>query len=68
MKFVKRRRITASSRARRNRGRLPRRVSRRRRRLNGGFLGALVPIIAAAIGAIPGIASAAIAGQQLKKN
>ncbi|ACH90451.1 L2 pMu [Human adenovirus 41] len=31
-----------------------------RRRMKGGFLPALIPIIAAAIGAIPGIASVAL--------
>lgn len=67
MKTKIRRRLVVSS-TRRNRRRLGKRVSRRRQKLNGGFLGALVPIIAAAIGAIPGIASAAIAGQQLKKH
>ncbi|QFX65714.1 pX [Mastadenovirus porcusquartum] len=39
---------------------------RRRRRLRGGFLPALIPIIAAAIGAIPGIASVAV--QASRKN
>nr|AAB19000.1 protein mu precursor [Human adenovirus 40] len=31
-----------------------------RRRIKGGFLPALIPIIAAAIGAIPGVASVAL--------
>nr|WGN96497.1 pX protein [Lemur mastadenovirus]WGN96531.1 pX protein [Lemur mastadenovirus] len=35
-------------------------LRRRRRRLRGGFLPALIPIIAAAIGAVPGIASVAL--------
>lgn len=50
-------------------------VTRRRRRcagaprrrvknMKGGFLPALVPIIAAAIGAIPGIASVALAAKK----
>lgn len=33
---------------------------RRRHRLRGGFLPALIPLIAAAIGAVPGIASVAL--------
>lgn len=37
-----------------------RRRVRRGRRLRGGFLPALIPIIAAAIGAVPGIASVAL--------
>uniref|UniRef100_A0AAU7E153 PX protein n=1 Tax=Cardioderma bat adenovirus TaxID=3141913 RepID=A0AAU7E153_9ADEN len=37
-----------------------RRKCGRRRRLRGGFLPALIPIIAAAIGAVPGIASVAL--------
>ncbi|AWO77106.1 pX [Tree shrew adenovirus 1] len=50
---------------RRRRGRLSGgRVSRRR--LKGGFLPALIPIIAAAVGAIPGIASVAV--QAARKN
>ncbi len=35
-----------------------------RRRLSGGFLPALIPIIAAAIGTIPGIASVALQASQ----
>lgn len=34
------------------------------RRMKGGFLPALIPIIAAAIGAIPGIASVAVQASQ----
>lgn len=45
-------------------GRRSRRGRRRGRRLRGGFLPALVPIIAAAIGAIPGIAGVAIQASQ----
>ncbi|QIZ64160.1 pX [Guinea pig adenovirus 1] len=37
---------------------------RRHRRMRGGFLAALAPIIAAAIGAIPGIASVAMAANR----
>lgn len=37
-----------------------RRAGARRRRLRGGFLPALIPIIAAAIGATPAIASVAL--------
>lgn len=36
------------------------RTQRRRRCLRGGFLPALIPLIAAAIGAVPGIASVAL--------
>lgn len=32
--------------------------------MNGGFLPALIPIIASAIGAIPGIASVALAAKR----
>lgn len=49
---------TRTLRYRRN-GRIVRRVSRRKG-LRGGFLPALIPIIAAAIGAVPGIASVAL--------
>lgn len=49
---------TRSVRYRRH-GRLVRRASRRRG-LRGGFLPALIPLIAAAIGAVPGIASVAL--------
>ena len=49
---------TRITRYRRN-GRLVRRPLRRQR-MSGGFLPALVPIIAAAIGAVPGIASVAL--------
>ncbi|AAN62513.1 L2 pX 5.2 kDa protein [Human adenovirus 55] len=35
-----------------------------RKQLRGGFLPALIPIIAAAIGAIPGIASVAVQASQ----
>lgn len=46
-------------------GKRSRRGRRRRgRRIRGGFLPALVPIIAAAIGAIPGIAGVAIQASQ----
>lgn len=38
----------------------------RKRSMRGGFLPALIPIIAAAIGAIPGIASVAV--QASRKN
>ncbi|QDZ17466.1 X [Ovine adenovirus 8] len=41
-------------------------LRRRRRGLRGGFLPLLAPIIAAAIGAIPGIASVAIQASQNK--
>nr|AJE59838.1 pX [Human mastadenovirus B]AJE59843.1 pX [Human mastadenovirus B] len=44
-----------------------RRHRRRRatsKRLGGGFLSALIPIIAAAVGAIPGIASVAVQASQ----
>lgn len=37
---------------------------RRVRKMNGGFLPALIPIIASAIGAIPGIASVALAAKR----
>lgn len=36
------------------------RCMRQRRRLRGGFLPAIIPLIAAAIGAVPGIASVAL--------
>lgn len=39
-----------------------------RRKLQGGFLPLLIPLIAAAIGAVPGIASAAIAAKQLQQS
>ncbi|AAW33442.1 protein X [Human adenovirus 16] len=56
-----------NSRRRRMLGRGMRRHRRRRaisKRLGGGFLPALIPIIAAAIGAIPGIASVAVQASQ----
>lgn len=37
---------------------------RRQKRLRGGFLPALIPILAAAIGAVPGIASVALQASQ----
>ena len=37
-----------------------RRRTTRRRALRGGFLPAIIPLIAAAIGAVPGIASVAL--------
>nr|WGL40803.1 major core protein [Tawny frogmouth aviadenovirus A] len=40
---------------------------RKRKSLRGGFLPALIPIIAAAIGAIPGIAGTAVAVANLKE-
>ncbi|AWY10562.1 pX [Polar bear adenovirus 1] len=40
------------------------RRKRRTKKLQGGFLPLLAPIIAAAIGAIPGIASVALAASQ----
>lgn len=42
-------------------------VGRRRRTMRGGFLPALIPIIAAAIGAIPGIAGTAVGIASLKE-
>lgn len=39
------------------------RINIRKRPLKGGFLPALIPIIAAAIGAVPGIASVALAAR-----
>ncbi|CBI12266.1 unnamed protein product [simian adenovirus 27] len=56
-----------NSRRRRMLGSGMRRHRRRRatsRRLGGGFLTALIPIIAAAIGAVPGIASVAVQASQ----
>lgn len=44
-----------------------RRASKLKRQIRGGFLPLLAPIIAAAIGAAPAIASTVISAQQLKK-
>ncbi|AZI71481.1 L2 mu:pX:11K [Fowl aviadenovirus A] len=48
-------------------GRRRKRTATRRRSLKGGFLPALIPIIAAAIGAIPGIAGTAVGIANLKE-
>lgn len=40
---------------------------RRRRGMRGGILPALIPIIAAAIGAVPGIASVAVQAAQANR-
>ncbi|SMG83447.1 pX [Bottlenose dolphin adenovirus 1] len=44
------------------------RKNMRRRALRGGFLPALIPLIAAAIGAVPGIASVAVQAAQNRRN
>lgn len=51
--------VTANSRSQ-----LRRKQRSSRRKLKGGFLPLLAPIIAAAIGAIPGIASVAVQAAQ----
>lgn len=51
--------VTANSRTR-----LRKKQRTTRRKLKGGFLPFLAPIIAAAIGAIPGIASVAVQASQ----
>ncbi|AAS10367.1 Mu [simian adenovirus 22] len=56
----RRRRLTGNG-LRRHHHRRRRAISKR---LGGGFLPALMPIIAAAIGAIPGIASVAVQASQ----
>lgn len=53
----RRRRLAGSGRLRDYWSRVRQRVQRR---LRGGFLPALIPLIAAAIGAVPGIASVAL--------
>ncbi|AQQ73632.1 pX [Harbour porpoise adenovirus 1] len=44
------------------------RINIRKRPLKGGFLQALIPLIAAAIGAAPGIASVAIQASQNRRH
>lgn len=44
----------------RTKGRRRPKFRKTRRQLRGGFLSALIPIIAATIGAVPGIASVAV--------
>lgn len=62
----RRRSLARRRRARMTGGRYLLRRRRGRRSLRGGFLPLLAPIIAAAIGAIPGIASVAIQASQNK--
>ncbi|ALE15302.1 pX [bottlenose dolphin adenovirus 2] len=55
---------------RRRNGRMRKRsrINIRKRPLKGGFLQALIPLIAAAIGAAPGIASVAIQASQNRRH
>lgn len=61
------RRYRSVYRARPRLRRRPRRSLRSRRRMRGGFLPFLIPLAAAAIGAIPGIASTIISAEALKR-
>nr|WMQ77649.1 pX [Zoothera dauma adenovirus] len=61
------RRVSVNNRYRKRKRRTLKSGSKRYRKMRGGFLSLLAPIIAAAVGAAPAIASTVIAAKQAKK-